>query len=117
MLYSELTAEQKDEIQGLMNLARPLAGELARLLEKFQGVVSGYVGNTEDLIGLLDAGELIPNTTGLSGAEALTKEEAQNLIGYLIVASNTGDGVTGSYNSNYHRGLYSKAVGPGNIIG
>jgi hypothetical protein len=116
MTYDELTADQKAEVQALANLARPLAGELARLLEKFQAVVAGYVGNTENVLGLLGASDLVPNTSGLTGAESLTKEQMINLIGYMITASATADGASGSYNTNYHRALYALACGPGNLI-
>ena len=65
----------------------------------------------------LDASDLIPNTSGLAGAQDLTKEQFANLMGYLIVSSATPDGSSGSFNTNYHRGLYVQAAGPGNIMG
>jgi hypothetical protein len=116
MAYADLTPEQKDAVQALCVVARPLAGELGRLLEKFQAVVAYYVGNVETILGELENDDSIPNTTGLTGAQALTKAELANLVGYLIVASATADGASGSYNTNYHRALYAKACGPGNLI-
>lgn len=116
MTYADLTAEQKASVQALSAVARPLAGEFARLLEDFQGVVSYYVGNVETILAALDAGDEIPNETGLSGAQALTKADFVNLVGYMITASATGDGASGSYNTNYHRSLYAKACGPENMI-
>lgn len=116
MAYADLTTEQKESVQAMCQLVRPLAGELARLLEKFQAVVSGYVGNVETILGDLQSSDAIPNESGLAGAQSLTKEQLVNLIGYMTVASATPDGSSGSLNSNYHRALYARACGPGNMI-
>lgn len=117
MAYADLTTEQKASIQALAQVMRGMSGELARLLERMQVVSAYYVGNVENDISSLDGSDLIPNTSGLEGAEDLTKAEFQNLAGYFIVASTTADGTTGSYNSNYHRALYARACGPINMIG
>ena len=90
MAYADLTTEQKASVQAMCQLVRPLSGELGRLLEKFQAVVAGYVGNVETILGELQASDVIPNQSGLAGAESLTKEQLANLIGYMIVASATG---------------------------
>lgn len=116
MAYADLTTEQKESVQALCQTVRPLSGELGRLLEKFQAVVAYYTGNVETILALLDTADAIPNETGLTGAQSLTKAELVNLVGYLITASATADNATGSYNTNYHRALYAKACGPGNLI-
>lgn len=116
MAYVDLTQEQKDAVQALSQTLRPLSGELARLLEKCQAVVSYYTGNVETILGELQNSDEIPNTSGLTGAQSLTKEQFVNLVGYMITLSATADGSSGSYNTNYHRSLYGKAVGPGNLI-
>lgn len=116
MAYVDLTQEQKDAVQALCGTVRPLAGELARVLEKFQAAVAYYTGNVETILGELQSSDEIPNATGLTGAQSLTKSELANLVGYLIAASATADGSSGSYNTNYHRALYAKACGPGNLI-
>ena len=116
MAYADLTTEQKASVQSLLLLVRPLTGELARLLEKFQAVVAGYTGNVDTILTSLQATDAIPNTTDLAGAESLTKEQFVNLVGYMIVASATPDGSAGSLNTNYHRSLYARACGPVNLI-
>lgn len=116
MAFGDLTQEQQDSVQALCGMARPLAGELARVLEKFQAVVAYYSGNVETILALLDGADEIPNATGLVGAQAMTKTELVNLVGYLITASATADGASGSYNTNYHRALYAKACGPENLV-
>lgn len=117
MAYAQLSDEQKAAVRALSNTVRPLAGEWARLLEKFQAVVAYYTGNVETILGELLATDEIPNATNLAGAQSLTKEQLVNLVGYMIVASATPDGSAGSYNTNYHRALYARACGPDNLIG
>jgi len=116
MAYADLTDEQKEAVQALSQIVRPLSGELARLLEKFQAVVAYYAGNVETTLGELQASDVIPNTSGLAGAQDLTNEQFANLVGYMITASATADGSAGSLNTNYHRALYASACGPGNLI-
>lgn len=116
MAYADLTVEQKASVQAMCQLVRPLSGELGRLLEKFQAVVSYYSGNVETILGELQASDDVPNESGLAGAQDLTKEQLVNLVGYMITMSATPDGSAGSYNTNYHRALYAKACGPGNLI-
>lgn len=116
MAYADLSQAEKDSVQALCQTVRPLSGEWARVLEKFQAVVSYYSGNVEAILSELAGSDVIPNTSGLVGAQDFTKEQLVNLVGYMIVASATADGSSGSYNTNYHRALYAKAVGPDNLI-
>jgi hypothetical protein len=110
-----MDAEQR--IQALAMVVRPLAGELARLLEKFQAVTAGYVGNVEsDLAAQAADYKVSTGECGLAGAQVLTKAQFINLVGYMITASATGDGASGSYNTNYHRLLYAQAAGVENLI-
>lgn len=116
MAYADLTTEQKQSVQAMCQLVRPLSGELGRLLEKFQAVVAYYTGNVETILGELDNADVVPNESGLAGAQSLTKEQLVNLVGYFIVMAATPDGSSGSYNTNYHRALYAKACGPSNLL-
>lgn len=116
MAYVDLTAEQKASVQAMCQLVRPMSGELGRLLEKFQAVVSYYSGNVETILAELQSSDVIPNGSGLAGAQGMTKAEIVNLVGYFITLAATPDGSSGSYNTNYHRALYAKACGPQNLI-
>jgi hypothetical protein len=116
MAYNDLTTTQKESIQALSNVLRPITGELARLLEHFQALVSYYTGNVETILGELQSTDEIPNASGLAGAQSLTKEQFVNLMGYIITSSATADGSAGSLNTNYHRSLYARACGPMNMI-
>jgi len=116
MSYVDLTTEQKASVQAMCQLVRPLSGELGRLLEKFQAVVAYYSGNVETILGELQSSDVVPNTSGLTGAQDLTKEQLANLVGYFLVMCATPDNSVGSYNTNYHRALYAKACGPNNLL-
>ena len=115
MAYADLTDEQKASIQALSTFMRGLSSEWAKVLEKAQAISAYYTGNVETDIASLDSADVIPQTTGLVGAEPLTKADFTTLIGYFMVASNAADGASGSYNTPYHRALYSRACGPENV--
>jgi len=116
--YDDLTTEQKQAVQTLQTMARATAGEIARLANHCRAIASGYAGNVETMLGTITSGsEVIPKSDGLAGSQSLTKNELVNLIGYCLTLSDPTDNASGSYNSNYHRALYAKAAGPGNLIG
>lgn len=116
--YADLTQEQKDTVQNLQSMARAVAGEIARLANHCRAIASDYSGNVENMLATITSGsEVIPKSDGLAGSQSLTKQELINLIGYCIVFSDPTDNAAGSYNTNYHRALYAKAAGPGNLIG
>lgn len=117
MAFLDLTGDQKRAVKELASLTRATAGEIAKLANHCRAITAGYVGNVESILALLQAGDVIPNESGLGNAQDLTKAELVTLIGYCITLSETGDGASGSYNTNYHRGLYAKAAGPANLIG
>ena len=116
MSYEALTAEQKLAVDALSDAVRPLAGTLARTLEKFQAVNSYWTGNVETILAGLQSSDVIPNKTGLAGAQGLTKSQLTTLVGYMITASATADGAVSSYNTNFHRSLYAQAAGPVNLM-
>lgn len=117
MAYSSLSPEDKAAVQDLALFVRAVAGELARIGNHGRSASAKYVGNIETILGALQDSDLIPNESGLAGAQSITKAEFVNLVGYLITISATADNATGSYNTNYHRGLYAKAAGVANMNG
>lgn len=115
--FAELTDEQQAAVQQLAVAVRKFSGELARLGNHGRAVANLYAGNVENILSGVGDNDVIPNASGYANSQSLTKTELVNLIGYLMVLSDTGDNVSGSYNSNYHRGLYAKAAGVDNIVG
>jgi hypothetical protein len=87
--YNNLTQEQKDKLAVFTTLLRGYYGELARFLDG------------------LDAGAVVPNATGLAGAQALTKEELQAAVADMSALLN-------GYYTDAKRQVYDKMVGPFN---
>lgn len=116
MAYNDLTANEKLAVQELAQFVRASVGELARLASKGRAIANYYSGNVEVILSELASSDLIPNESDLAGAQDLTKEQLVNLTGYLMTFSDMTDGANGSYNTNYHRGLYARAAGPTNIV-
>jgi hypothetical protein len=114
--WASLTADQQAAIQAVATPSRGMAGTLAQLLNHAKDIGLAYSGSVEALIGSLNSGEIIPNNSGLAGASGLTRDQLINLLGYYIVMGATLDGSNGSYNTNYHRGLYIAAAGINAIV-
>ena len=117
MSYESLTPEQKLAVDNLGVLLRQTCSEIAKHNNHCRAIAEAYSGNVETILGALAVGDVIPNTTGLFAAQPLTKSEFTTLVGYAIVMSDTTDNAVGSYNTNFHRGLYAKACGPVNLNG
>jgi hypothetical protein len=113
--WAQLTQEQRDEITAVLAAQREWSGMMARLCALGRAITSKYVGNVETTLVSLDAGA-IPVYDAGQGQEALTKAELQTLVGYAMTSSETADGSSGSYNTNYHRGLYVRAAGLYNTL-
>lgn len=113
--WNELTQGQRDEVTDLLKAQREWAGMMARLGNLGRAIAAKYSGNVETTLGALGAGE-IPVYDASQGQEALTKQDLASLVGYAIDSSNTADGASGSYNTNYHRSLYVRAAGIYNTL-
>lgn len=118
MAYADLTTEQKASVQALLQLVRPLTAEHIRTLEKMQAATAYYGGNVETILGELQNGDVIPNESGLAGAQSVTKSELVTQIGFFINASSNASvpNAEGSYNTAFHRALAAKLAGPDNLI-
>jgi len=107
-LYVDLAQADKDRIQTLLALVRPEAARLYKDAINTGAMVSEWNAGVSALITGLDVGELIPNTTGLAGAQAITKENlANNLMAYIT--SRSGFATTG------HRDNIVPAAGAHNV--
>ncbi len=92
--YDSLTDQEKAGIQNLLLLVRPAQAQILNLGRQLQPAMSIWNGSVSALIATLDAGENIPNTTGLVGAGDVTKENlTNNLMAYVsAVAALTTQG-------------------------
>jgi len=110
MTYDELPQADKDKIQEMLSLARSQAAQIYRNAINAGVTMSLWNGEVSAIVASLDAAEEIPNTTGLAGAAALTKENlADNVMSYLSTTASMG--TTG------HRDNIVPCAGAINVVG
>ena len=91
---------------------RAVCGEIARLMNHVEALKVEYQGtqnNTDGNMSRLAADDLIPNISGLPGAEIVTKTETLTIAGVLVdlLGSNTAA----------HRAAYARMCGEIGLIG
>lgn len=109
MAYADLTAEQQNVLDTFVTMVRSWAGEQGRTSNHATVINDDYNNRVMTILGDLLDGDEIPNSSGLDGAEALSKAELVTLVSYI-------QGIL-QYNSSGHRGNLARACGPGNLIG
>lgn len=109
MAYADLTTEEKASLQAWLGLFRGTAGELARLNNHHEAVNTEYNGTTSAILAQLVGSDVVPNQSGLVGAESLSKDQIVTITSYMqgVLAFNTPD----------HRLMLAKAAGESNLIG
>ena len=75
--YDSLSAEDKAVVDNFTNTMRSSAGEFARLLNHLQAIAEDT--NAVAIFTTLDNTEVIPNKSGLAGADSATKLELQGV--------------------------------------
>jgi len=115
--YASLTQEQKDIVQAYVNFARAWAGEQARTNNHGEAANDDWNAQINTIVGSLDTGEVIPNTSGLAGAASLTKEEVTTLTSHLQNMQTDMSSHTGGFNTTTLRQAWIKAAGAANMIG
>ena len=109
--FVDLTTEQQGILLHSVDvLLRPIAGELARILNHMDAYDSDYDGQTAAIVALLDAAAPIPNQSGLAGTMTLAKEDVESMAGYI-------QAILTAYNTGAHREFYVKLAGAENTIG
>ena len=110
MTYEELTPEQQGILQVYLKELRPAAIQFAGSAHRASLLGASYLNQVAPVLGLLDAGEEIPNTTNLAGAEGLLKEEVEELSGDV---QDIGD----AFSSPAKQAIYLKACGLNALFG
>ena len=84
-LYADLSPEDKAVVEGWEKQQRAWFNSMARLLVQGRALKAAIdaSGGPRDIVTGLDAGQEIPNTSGLSGAHPMTKAEWATLIALL----------------------------------
>jgi len=107
-----LTTEEQASLQSWMALLRATCGEIARVNNHNDVVNDEYNGpqnTTNGNLSKLDGSDVIPNASGLDGAEGVTKDETITLMSYV-------QGIL-VFNTSLHRTNLARAAGETNLIG
>src|SRR5687767_10145766 len=88
-LYNDLNAQDKAIVQNTVNLVRGAASEMAQIFNHLKAIADD--SNAVGLVTGLDAGEVIPNTSGLAGSDELTRSEVVTLYNLLNGIRTTND--------------------------
>lgn len=116
--YASLTDEQKDQVQSVLNAVRSAAAVLANLANQGQAIGAAWDGGIATLVNGLDPTEVIPQTSGLAGAQPVAPADLINFAGYLIDLSNpSNQQASGGYNTPFHQALRVKLCGVNAAIG
>jgi hypothetical protein len=106
--YASLSPQDKAVVQNTVNLIRAGAGEFAKVYNHLKAIADDT--NATALVLSVDAGDTIPNTSGLAGADDMTRAELATLYTLLDTIRSTND--TASF-----RAQASKAAGINALLG
>jgi len=107
--YDDLTDAQKQEVDDIMRLIRPVGGTFAQSAHRAGVIIQGYDASTKAIIDSLDAGSEIPNKTDLSGAQPMTVEDVGSMVDDLTEVSS-------SFGTDAKLSVYIKAAGINAVI-
>ena len=114
--YASLTEQDKAVLQNGINLIRAAAGEICRHFNHQKAL-----GDDQNLINIfnsVDATEIIPNTSGLGGADDMTQKELKDLYTYIGgMRTIAGTYPNGRGDSPEFRAAASKAAGVNALLG
>lgn len=115
--WASLTPTEQADVQAFMGSLRAFAGDLAILANEGVAVGAAWNGGLSTIVGTLGADEVIPNASGLDGAQGVVPADVANMAGYLIDLSNPANNVGGGgYNTAFHRALMVKLAGITNTL-
>jgi hypothetical protein len=114
-----LTADQQKAVTDFTLSQRAWAAQLAQLNELGASIGAAWFGGINALVGSLQAGDIIPNTSGLSGSQDLLQADVTNLALWANALSNpaNGDQGTGAYASVGIQQTCVKAAGINASVG
>jgi len=107
-LYVDLTQDEKTRTEAWDRDLRGWINSLATLLVQARALkaAADASGGPKEILATLDAGEIIPNTGGIAGAQNLTKEEIETLRSAGL------DDLVTKYDVEIIRQFFAKAAGP-----
>jgi hypothetical protein len=106
--YANLTADDRAIVDNVTNTIRAACGEMARIFNHVKAIADDT--NATGLVTSLDAGQVVPQTSGLAGADTLTREEVISLYNLLA-------GIRTINDTPANRAAMSKAAGVNAMLG
>jgi len=105
--YASLSDSDKSVVQNTIQLIRSVSGSTGRAFNTMQAIADDT--NAIALITSIDAGETIPNQSGLAGADDMTRAE-------LVAVWTTLNAMKTTYDTPTNRAAWSKACGATNLL-
>jgi len=111
--WASLTNEQQAAVEAVANAERSFSMHMAMAADLGINIAAAWNGGVSTIVGTLGSTEIIPNTSGLAGSQALLPADMTNVAGYAINMSDpsSGQGGTGGYNTGFIRALWVKLAG------
>ncbi len=106
--YDSLSAADKAVVQNTVNLIRAAAGEIGRAFNHLAAIANDT--NATGLVTSIDAGETSPHTSGLAGADDITRAEVVSMWPEIVAMPRT-------YDTGGNRAAWSKAAGINALLG
>ena len=106
--YDSLSAENKAVVDNFTNVMRSSAGEIGRLMNHLIAIQQD--SNAVAIFATIDNAEVIPNMSGLAGADSMTKSQLQ------AVFTDFGTILT-NHNTVAAREIWTQMCGIVNMIG
>lgn len=110
MAYTDLTPQEKQELQDWLQFVRPIQGELAKALNHLEAAKNAHASHVAAILAELADVDSIPNESGLAGATSLLKSE----LSTILTQANT---LLVNYDTPANRQLWTKFCGAENLIG
>ena len=107
--FVDLTPEQQARANEYTLLMRPIAGDLAKLLNRMVAAQELWTNDVQAICTALTNGSDIPNPSGLAEAAAMTDLDYVTMQGYF-------DSILTSFNDATRRANYVQAAGAVNTV-
>jgi hypothetical protein len=112
-----LTADEQAAVIDLANLCRGWASQVMKLNTISASIQNTWAGGVSAMVAKLAAGDLIPNTSGLAGAQPLNQSDITNMANWAGSYSNPSNPTqgTGAFCSPTIQQVCVKAAGGQNV--
>lgn len=107
--FSGMTPDQQAQVLAFMPVFRSKVIELARAVNNMAALLEVWNTNVSVPVLALDAGTVIPDNTGLAGAQSVNREQIMAVMGAMMAA-------LAAANTVGLRSRYISVIGPANMV-